>query len=355
MSGSLLAIETSCDETAVAVFNSSGSLVSELVSSQVKLHQPYGGVVPELAAREHLTNLPILFNQVLNDAGIGNEDLVAIAATRGPGLNGCLLVGLAFARSFAAVRGITFIPVNHLEGHLFAGDLVEAPPELPFLALLVSGGNTAIVLVRGFRDYTIVAETLDDAVGETFDKVATMLGLGYPGGPALSRLAEVGDCERFPLPIGVEHNDTAFSFSGVKTAVLRLITDLKAERNGSTGQAELDRATASDVAASVENVLVKTLTLKLRAALSRYPEVRGLLLTGGVAANTRLRTSLSELAAECGMAFVVPPQRWCTDNAAMIGAVALRQLARDGAKSGIENNSKSTKAALPRWSLSELR
>lgn len=353
---SILAIETSCDETAVAVFDSRGGLVTELVSSQIQLHQPYGGVVPELAAREHLNNLPILCSKVLEDAGIGVGDLAAIAVTRGPGLNGCLLVGLAFARSFATVRGIPFIPVNHLEGHLWAGDLLESPPELPFLALLVSGGNTAIVLVREFRDYTIVAETLDDAVGETFDKVATMLDLGYPGGPALSRLAEAGNYERFPLPIGVEHDPTQFSFSGLKTAVLRLVTELKNERRREALEMPaLEPATAADVAASVENILVKTLTLKLRAALSRYPEVRSLLLTGGVAANTRLRKGLTELATEQAISFVVPPQRWCTDNAAMIGAVALRQLKREGPRADIDRSLSLTKAALPRWPLSELR
>ena len=338
----LVAIETSCDETAVAVFDRSGRVLSELVSSQIELHQPYGGVVPELAAREHLTNLPLLFERALSEAKISIVDITAIAATRGPGLNGCLLVGFAFAKAFAQARSIPLLPVNHLEGHLWAGDLLENPVEPPFLALLVSGGNTALVLVRDFRDYEIVAETLDDAVGEAFDKVAMMLGLSYPGGPALSRLAESGNPVKYPLPVGLEGDPTRFSFSGVKTAVHRLIAEVREKGGG-----ELSEGQRADLAASVEANLVKTLVIKTEAALKLHPEVRGLLLTGGVAANKKLRSELSELSGRHSLRFEVPPQKWCTDNAAMIGAVAFRQLQRPLEQwSGF--------GPLPRWPLSEL-
>jgi N6-L-threonylcarbamoyladenine synthase len=338
----LVAIETSCDETAVAVLDRNGVLKAELVSSQINLHRPYGGVVPELAAREHLTNLPILFERALLEAGIVVQDVSAIAATRGPGLNGCLLVGLTFAKSFAVARGIPFIPVNHLEGHLWAGDLVENSPKAPFLALLVSGGNTAIVLVKGFRDYTVVAETLDDAVGEAFDKVAMMLGLSYPGGPALSRLAATGDPLKYQLPIGIPDDPLALSFSGLKTAVSRLIAELKSQNAGT-----LEAGTVADVAASVESNLVQALSVKLISALEKYSEARSVLLTGGVAANTRLRERLTSIAAERSIRFVVPLQKWCTDNAAMIGAVALRHLA-------LPTKDWSRVGPLPRWPISEL-
>jgi N6-L-threonylcarbamoyladenine synthase len=242
----LLAIDTSCDETALTVLDidkvlvdgevlSEKHILSEIISSQVKLHAPYGGVVPELAAREHFNNLQILFKNILSQAGIKKDDISVVAVTRGPGLNGCLLVGFCFAKAFAAMRKIPLLALNHVEGHIFSAELMGRAIQYPALALVVSGGHTMLVLMKGFRQYEIVAKTRDDAAGEAFDKSANLLGLGYPGGAALAKRAELGNALAYKLPIGLAGVDEAFSFSGLKTAVGRLVGDLKKKRRRFVG------------------------------------------------------------------------------------------------------------------------
>lgn len=314
----LLAIETSCDETALAVLDAEtkvAGIKADLVSSQVALHRPYGGVVPEIAAREHIRVLPWLYKQAFEQSGASVGSLEAIVVTQGPGLKGCLLVGLSFAKALAFSTGIPLIPVNHLEGHLFAFELLEEADnvEYPLLALVVSGGHTMLVLVRSFRDYLVVANTRDDAAGEAFDKTATLLGLPYPGGPALSKTATGGDRAAFSFPVSLPNELSAFSFSGLKTAVLREVEKLGPEALG-------DQTLLKNLAASVEWAIVNNLLHKTELALEQYP-VRTVILTGGVAANGCLRQRMKDLAGSRGLNFLVPPHKWCTDNAAMIGVV----------------------------------
>lgn len=321
----LLAIETSCDETAVCLFDEQSiergdmrtALRYDVVSSQVALHQPYGGVVPELAAREHVRNLPVLVNEALQSVGITTADISAIGVTRGPGLKGSLLVGLCFAKSFALASNIPLIPVHHIEGHIFAGNLSDTPPIYPFLALVVSGGHTMLVLCESYRRYRLVASTRDDAAGEAFDKTATLLGLPYPGGPQLSRAAERGNASAFSFPIGVAGDSKSFSFSGLKTAVQRQVQQL--------GASMQEPQVRDDLAASVQSAIVQALVRKVSDAC-RVHSPRALLLTGGVAANALLRQSLADEAAKLGIPFAVPAARWCTDNAAMIAVLAYHQL-----------------------------
>lgn len=327
----LLAIETSCDETAVAVLDldkamTAGArtedfLIADVISSQVELHEKYGGVVPELAAREHVLNLPILVRQTLNESGVSIEQLRAVAVTRGPGLKGCLLVGMCFAKALAFSREIPLLALNHMEGHIFAGELVEPEerPELPVLALVVSGGHSMLVHMTDFRNYRIVAKTRDDAAGEAFDKAATLMDLPYPGGPSLARLAAEGDPLRYRFPVGVAQDPESFSFSGLKTAVGRTISGI--------GDEVKDPQVLRDMAASVESAIVEALSLKTLAACKMF-RPRTLLLVGGVAANRSLRKALMEGAAAQGIKFCVPPQRWCTDNAAMMGLLGVKTIER---------------------------
>ncbi|MCB0325002.1 MAG: tRNA (adenosine(37)-N6)-threonylcarbamoyltransferase complex transferase subunit TsaD, partial [Bdellovibrionales bacterium] len=261
----LLAIETSCDETAVAVLDVepflSGApvgtyLKADLISSQAKLHQPYGGVVPELASRAHLINVPLMVEEALRLAGASLDTVSAIAVTRGPGLKGCLLVGLCYAKALSHARGVPLLAVHHIEGHLLAGELLppDERPQWPVLALVVSGGHTMLVLMRGLGDYTVIAKTRDDAAGEAFDKGATLLGLPYPGGPQLSARAKDGDPTRFKLPVGVADDPTSFSFSGLKTAVQRLIHQL--------GEEAREPQTVNDLSASLQHAIVRALVEK---------------------------------------------------------------------------------------------
>ncbi len=355
----LLAIETSCDETAAALIDISRPtdaydrcedfLLAHLVRSQVELHQPYGGVVPELAAREHLAALPVLVGQLLRDAGVALNDVSAVAATSGPGLKGCLLVGMAYARGIAFSRRLPFLPVNHLEGHLCSGDLAvrDERPELPMLALLVSGGHTELHRVAAPRSYELISRTLDDAVGEAFDKCATVLRLPYPGGPALSKLAESGTAGCYELPRGVDDDDASFSFSGVKTAVFRLHASL-GER------VTADPQCRADLAAAIEETLVDSLITKTERAIERHP-VRTLLVCGGVAANRRLRQRAQEAAVRWGVRLVVPELRWCSDNAAMIGVAASRRIhLAPGGLASFPHDSSAVCPARARWPLEQL-
>lgn len=330
----LLAIETSCDETAVALldrakpvleYTSFSDLIrADLISSQATLHMPYGGVVPELASREHVKNLRPLVEEALRIAGVSASELSAVACTRGPGLKGCLLVGLSFAKAFAATQRIPLLPIHHIEGHLFAAELATpgARPELPSLSLVVSGGHTLLVLQRAFREYRLLASTRDDAAGEAFDKTASLLGLPYPGGPALAMKANTGDAKRFKLPIGMMSDPSAFSFSGLKTAVFRLVQQLE-QSSGA-----LDEQTVCDIAASVQGAIVDALIRKTKEAI-RAEKPRSFVLTGGVAANDALREALAKEMQKRAIKFFVPSKRWCTDNAAMIGVLALRTLEED--------------------------
>ena len=350
----LLALETSCDETALALFDIDGFragvrsrdelLRAEIVSSQLKLHEPYGGVVPELAAREHLSNLPPLVRELLKRGNISLKELSAVAVTRGPGLNGCLLVGLSFAKALALGLEIPLIPVNHLEAHMFAAELDAEirEYEYPALSLLVSGGHTELILIERFRKYRVVARTRDDAVGEAFDKCATLLRLPYPGGPALSQLSESGRPGAFSFPRGMPEHEDAFSFSGVKTAVSREV-----ERLGDQMNVEQTRA---DLAHAVQTALVEALVEKSSAAITKH-RPGTLVLTGGVAANSLLRTRLKAVCDKRGLDFKVPEQRWCTDNAAMIAFLAAKILT---AGYGPKRTGEANVGALPRWPIESL-
>jgi N6-L-threonylcarbamoyladenine synthase len=337
----VLGIETSCDETGVAVFEEGRGVLAERLASQVAIHAAFGGVVPELASRDHIAKLPPMVEDVVAAANLELSDLDAIAYTAGPGLIGALLVGGSFASSLAYGLGIPAVPVHHLEGHLLASMLESEPPEFPFLALLVSGGHTQLIEVAGLGRYAIIGETLDDAAGEAFDKVARLLGLPYPGGPELARLAEAGDPERFALPRPLKNQGLDFSFSGLKTAA-RLAID------GARGaHANLDAQTRADLAASFQAAAVDTLAGKCRRALEATGLER-LVIAGGVGANKLLRASLAALGRKVGVRVYYPRPALCTDNGAMIayaGWCRHTAAARDWPPKIV---------ARPRWPLAEL-
>jgi N6-L-threonylcarbamoyladenine synthase len=321
----LLAIETSCDETAVSLFNVEAilngasyleGLLSEQLASSARLHEEYGGVVPELAAREQTLTLPPLIGKAL--AGFSVEDIGFVAATAGPGLNGSLLVGLSWAKAFAFTLGVPLLPINHLEGHLSSHELLPEQLATPYLALLVSGGHTEVVLVEE-QTKQVLARTRDDAAGEAFDKCATLLGLPYPGGPALSRLAaESLSPLRFNFPVGVPDDPTSFSFSGLKTAVQREVRSL----------GSLDEATRQDLAAAVQQAIVEALVSK-SVPLALKHKATGIFLTGGVAANLFLRERLKAICDLHNLRFAACDLKYTTDNSTMIGAAALNTILSD--------------------------
>src|SRR5262245_4003581 len=314
----ILGIETSCDETGAAIYDDARGLLAHALHSQVALHDPYGGVVPELASRDHVRRLLPLVRSVLHQSGAKEADLDAVAYTQGPGLAGALLVGAAFANSLAFGLKIPAIGVHHLEGHLLSPLLEADPPRFPFVALLVSGGHTQLMRVDGVGDYALLGETLDDAAGEAFDKTAKLLGLGYPGGPALAKLAERGRRDRFAFPRPMldqleRSGDLDFSFSGLKTAVVTLLR-----------KQTLDEPSRADVAAGFQEAVAEVLVEKSRAAIERTGLDR-LVVAGGVGANTRLRSLLDRAAARDGFGVYYPAMEFCTDNGAMIAlAGALR-------------------------------
>jgi N6-L-threonylcarbamoyladenine synthase len=301
----ILAVETSCDETAIAAYGT-GGLLAHTLHSQIKLHAEYGGVVPELASRDHVTRLMPLMRTVLAEAGLKPTQLGGIAYTAGPGLIGALMVGAAAAAGLAAALDLPLIGVHHMEGHLLAPMLESPAPAFPFVALLVSGGHTLLVDVRGVGDYALLGESLDDAVGEAFDKTAKLLGLPYPGGPELARLAERGrpGIFRFPRPM-TDRPGLDFSFSGLKTAVLTALP------------AGADDTTKADLARGFEEAVTETLAIKCARALDATGH-RTLVVAGGVGANLRLRERLQSLAAHRRGAVFFPRREFCTDNAAMI-------------------------------------
>jgi N6-L-threonylcarbamoyladenine synthase len=316
----VLGIETSCDETAIAVVEDRFSLRANLVASQVDLHRRFGGVVPEVAARAHVETLNPLLEQTLEEAGgLRFSDIEGVAVTRGPGLVGALIVGLSAAKAFALATGVPFVAVNHLEGHVYANFLEHGPPEPPYVCLVVSGGHTMLVHMPEEHRYELLGQTLDDAAGEAFDKVARYIGLEYPGGPALDRAARTGNPDAMRFPRAMEGSgDLDFSMSGLKTAVVRHV---KQER--AAGR-EPD---VNDLAASFQEAIVDVqVTKTIQAARERG--VSTVLLGGGVVANTRLRERMTAAGEEAGIRVLYPSMALCTDNAAMIAAAGASRLER---------------------------
>jgi N6-L-threonylcarbamoyladenine synthase len=312
VAGLILAIETSCDDTCAAVLEGP-RILSNLISSQAAAHEGFGGVVPEVAARHHLELTTPVVEAALKEAGVSLEEIEAVAATAGPGLIGALLVGISTAKAIAAARRLPLIPVDHLQGHVAANFLEPDPLEPPFLCLIASGGHTLLAAVRDHEGYEILGETLDDAAGEAFDKSARLLGLGYPGGPALEKEAVGGDPEAFEMPVAMARDPGLdFSFSGLKTALVYRCREL-----GEEGV----EARRADLAASFQAAVVGQLTAKLKRALRRG-EWEAVALGGGVAANGPLREAVGKLCEEEGVALKLVPMVLCTDNAAMIGSAA---------------------------------
>jgi N6-L-threonylcarbamoyladenine synthase len=313
----VLALETSCDDTCAAVTDGS-AVLSNVVSSQAKLHERYGGVVPEVASRHHLQLVNATVEAALEDAGAGLDDIEAVAVTRGPGLIGALLVGLSTAKSLAAPRRLPLIPVDHLHGHVAANFLDPEPLEPPFLCLIASGGHTLLAGVQEHTGFDVLGTTLDDAAGEAFDKAARLLGLGYPGGPAIQCAAEEGDPEAFEFPVAMSRNPGLdFSFSGLKTALVYAVKEMRGQQGG---EEEL-RARTADLAASYQAAVAGQLTAKLGRALEDG-SWEAVALGGGVAANALLRSQAQELCAAHGVVLKLVGLDLCTDNAAMIGSAA---------------------------------
>jgi N6-L-threonylcarbamoyladenine synthase len=336
----VLGIETSCDETGVALYDSARGLLADSVYSQVAMHAEYGGVVPELASRDHVRRLLPLVREVLLRGGARLEALDAVAYTEGPGLAGALLVGASVAEALALALGIPAIGIHHLEGHLLSPLLSRDPPEFPFVALLVSGGHTQLMEVHGVGRYALLGETLDDAAGEAFDKTAQLLGLGYPGGPALAALATRGRSGRFALPRPmIASGDLDFSFSGLKTAVMMLV-------RGKT----LDAKDRADIARAFEEAVVEVLVAKCVMAVQTTGLSR-LVVAGGVGANRSLRAELDATAARGGFRVVYPELELCTDNGAMIALAGALRLAQRGRHA--RNVSRSF-TVRPRWELASL-
>lgn len=329
----VLGIETSCDETGIAIYGAKTGLVAHALHSQSDLHTVYGGVVPELASRDHLQRLIPLLKSVLQQANLTLNDLGGIAYTAGPGLIGALLVGACFARSLSFALAIPSVAIHHLEGHLLAPMLESDPPAFPFLALLVSGGHTQLIHVESMGHYQILGDTLDDAVGEAFDKSAKLLGLGYPGGSALAALAEHGRAGRFrfPRPM-VDRPGLDFSFSGLKTAVAQAVASHF-----------LDESTRADVAYAFQEAAIDTLVVKCRRALQET-QLKRLVIAGGVSANHRLRQKLQTLVEAIGANLYVARPEFCTDNGAMIAYAGYQRLLTGSAQD-------LTIQVYPRWAL----
>ncbi|MEC4805414.1 MAG: tRNA (adenosine(37)-N6)-threonylcarbamoyltransferase complex transferase subunit TsaD [Jaaginema sp. PMC 1079.18] len=320
----VLAIETSCDETAVAIVNNR-KVLSSVVASQIEVHRPYGGVVPEVASRQHLEIINDCIDQALTEAQLTWDKIDGIAATCAPGLVGALLVGVTAAKTLALLYAKPFLGIHHLEGHIYASYLSEPDLQPPFMCLLVSGGHTSLIRVKGGGDYQTLGSTRDDAAGEAFDKVARLLDLGYPGGPAIDKIAKQGNPKAFPLPEGRislpegGYHPYDCSFSGLKTAVLRLVEKLRVESSD---------LPVADIAASFQDTVAKALT-KRAIACTLDNNLDTIVVGGGVAANSALRSRLQSAAQPHGIQVYFPPLRWCTDNAAMIAAVGCDRLGQN--------------------------
>lgn len=316
----ILAIESSCDDTSAAVVQN-GKVLSNLVATQ-KVHEQYGGVVPEMASRAHMQNIVPVVDVALKEAGVHKHAINAVAFTQAPGLIGSLLVGSCFAKSYAQALEVPLIAVHHMQAHVLAHFIDEPQPEFPFLCLTVSGGHTQIVLCKSHMEMEVLGETLDDAAGEAFDKTAKMLGLPYPGGPVVDKLAKEGNANKYSFPIS-DIADYNYSFSGIKTAVLYFLQ--KQKKDNSDFVAEH----INDICASVQHTIIKTLLAKFEQAAKEY-KVQHLGIAGGVSANSGLRTAFSELCARNGWVAHIPQFQYCTDNAAMIGITAYyKYLAED--------------------------
>lgn len=336
----VLGIETSCDETGIALFSSENGLLGHTIYSQIDIHIPYGGVVPELASRDHIRKTLPLIDEILTKHGLGRDQIDGIAYTAGPGLIGALMVGAAIGRTLGFALGVPTVGVHHLEGHLLAPLLELEGPEFPFLALLVSGGHTLLIEVLGIGQYRILGESVDDAVGEAFDKTAKLLGLGYPGGAALAKLAEQGKSGRFEFPRPMlDRPGLDFSFSGLKTFALRTVQQLG-------GLAALDEQTKADIALAFEVAAVGTLVAKCRRALQQTRLPR-LVVAGGVGANSALRLGLQEMVGKEGAKVYFPRMEFCTDNGAMIAYAGCQRLM-------LGQEEELVIKVYPRWSLEDI-
>jgi N6-L-threonylcarbamoyladenine synthase len=334
----ILGFESSCDETGVALYDQAQGLLAHALHSQVAMHRDYGGVVPELASRDHIRRTIPLLRKALAESGRSLGEVGAVAYTQGPGLAGALLVGAAFAEALATSLGVPTVPVHHLEGHLLSPLLSARPPRFPFVALLVSGGHTQLMRVTGVGEYELLGETLDDAAGEAFDKTAKLLGLGYPGGPALSALAEQGKpgAVKLPRPM-LNSGDLMFSFSGLKTAVLMQVR----ERS-------LDEQARADVARGFQDAIVEVLVKKSLLAV-KQTGLKQLVVAGGVGANRELRRQLDAKAARRGLEVFYPELEFCTDNGAMIALAGALRL-----QAGSVPKVAGSFAVRPRWPLAEI-
>ena len=315
----VLGIETSCDETAAAVVMGGNDVLSSVVATQIDLHARYGGVVPEIASRAHVEAMNVVIRQAISQSGVPIERIDAVAATVGPGLIGALLVGVAAAKSVALVLDKPFIGVNHLEAHLYAALLDDPHVEFPMLVVLVSGGNTLFVEMRGHGDFSVIGQTIDDAAGEAFDKVARFLDLGHPGGPAIDRIALAGNAKAIEFPRAMMHDGLDVSFSGLKTSVINYVRKNPA-------------VSTADVAASFQYAVVDVLAAKARKAAQQIG-AKTVAIGGGVAANSLLRSTMTTLCAESGWRLVLPSMGMCTDNAAMIASAGWYRLVADGPSS----------------------
>ncbi len=331
----ILGIETSCDETGVAIYHSERGLIHHLLYSQIDMHSEYGGVVPELASRDHIRKLIPLIKQILHESSLTSKNITAIAYTAGPGLMGALLVGAATAQSLAFAWQIPAVAVHHLEGHLLAPMLEENPPEFPFVALLISGGHTLLVQVTGVGNYELLGESLDDAAGEAFDKTAKLLGLGYPGGAKLGELAKLGQARfRFPRPM-TDRPGLDFSFSGLKTFALNTFQK--------SDQIEQDKA---DIALAFQDAVADTLAIKCRRALQKTG-LKRLVVAGGVSANTQIRATLTEMVIKEVGEIHFPRLEFCTDNGAMIAYAGYQRFLMGELQD-------LAILAKPRWAMNEL-
>ena len=347
----VLGLETSCDETGLAIFDSelidtdNQGLLGQVLYSQIELHALYGGVVPELASRDHIRKLVPLLNELLEQCDIKKSEVDAIAYTKGPGLIGALMTGALFGRSLAYGLGIPAIGIHHMEGHLLAPLMGANPPAFPFVSLLVSGGHTLLIAAHGIGQYEMLGESIDDAAGECFDKAAKMLGLPYPGGPNIAKLAETGDPNAYSLPRPMLHRGLDFSFSGMKTAVHNLIKDTPCS-GGSGNVAESDPQVRADIAASFQHAVVDTLVKKCVKALKQV-EMSRLVIAGGVSANSHLRETLEAELAKINATVHYAPPELCTDNGAMIAYAGYERL-----QAGQSDDL--AVSCVPRWPMTEL-